>query len=334
LGIFYTDLDAALRTSEEFRRKADQEFHTGTSPLVKLAHFNFIDHVPPDYMHFWCLGVMRRFSLYTLHPKKKKKNVVWETEYEELNEHFRMLNEKNYCPSEFARKPRSLKFIKRFKATEFRQLLLYSGVILLKKLPMKYKKLFLLLLVSLRFLTNVDNLDDRENVLDYVQELLILFVRRSEEIFGEKFVTYNVHMLIHVVYFYRKFGSVDNFSCFLCESELGKYKKTVKSGYKPLQQFINRFAERLTAMALEVPKKCNFKPVLLKPMKNSNRREQRIKYRQLSYKGVHLRINRIGDQFCEMNEYPFMVKKIFHDLSNDQIYLSGDTSLLVYFMQS
>lgn len=39
----------------------------------------------------------------------------------------RLNNLKEYCPSDFARRPRSLDMCSKYKATEFRQFLLYTG---------------------------------------------------------------------------------------------------------------------------------------------------------------------------------------------------------------
>ena len=330
----YTDLSAPLRTSDEFRRRADPEYHNKpkTSPFVEYADFDFIKHIPPDYMHFWCLGVMKRFMKYTLNPKRKKRNVAWGRNYKEINRHLKMLRKERYCPSEFARQPRTLKEYSKFKATEFRQLMLYTGVVLLKKFPEQYKKLFLMLMVSIRFLTTLENSESRESTLGYVEELLKLFVQRSKKTLGKKFITYNVHMLIHVVFFCRVFGSVDNFSCFKFESELGTYKRSIKSGNRPLRQFINRLSEKLIAMKeARVPKQRTRTPVLLKPYKKPNREEQRVKYQQLKYKGVHLNLKRIGDRFCEINGHPFMVQDIIHDSYDSQIYLSGKRSHYVLY---
>ena len=62
---------------------------------------------------------------------------------------------KDFIPCEFARKPRSMKDIDRWKATEFKQLLLYTGPVVLSQIlhPNLYKH-FLLLFVGIHILIN------------------------------------------------------------------------------------------------------------------------------------------------------------------------------------
>ena len=78
-----------------------------------------------DYMHLVCLGVVRRLMLAWLKGPlicRLPANSV--REISEISAKFR-----SYMPSEFCRRPRSLSDIDRFKATEFPQILLYTGVV-------------------------------------------------------------------------------------------------------------------------------------------------------------------------------------------------------------
>ncbi|CAG7726050.1 unnamed protein product [Allacma fusca] len=47
------------RTNEEFRNKTDPKHHNGNSPLVDL-NFDIVKCFPYEFMHFVCLGVMRK----------------------------------------------------------------------------------------------------------------------------------------------------------------------------------------------------------------------------------------------------------------------------------
>ena len=72
-------------------------------------------------------------------------------------------------PSEFARQPRSLNEVERWKATEFRQFLLYTGMVVLKQFLSKdmYSH-FLTLCVGISILLETDN-ETRQEYLNYAR---------------------------------------------------------------------------------------------------------------------------------------------------------------------
>ena len=61
--------------------------------------------------------------------------------------------------------------------------------------------------------------------LDYANQLMHYFVKNSVKLYGEEFVVYNVHSLIHVADDVRRFGSLNKINAFPFESYLGKLKK-------------------------------------------------------------------------------------------------------------
>ena len=56
---------------------------------------------------------------------------IYNTQRRKLSDSLVAYNGK--LPREFARQPRSLDYLSRWKATEFREFLLYTGIIVLKK---------------------------------------------------------------------------------------------------------------------------------------------------------------------------------------------------------
>ena len=82
-----------------------------------------------DSMHLVFLGVTKRLlEFITSGPRCCK---ISNTQRKMLSEALVAYNGK--LPREFARQPRSLDYLSRWKATEFREFLLYNGVIVLKK---------------------------------------------------------------------------------------------------------------------------------------------------------------------------------------------------------
>jgi len=87
-----------------------------------------VTQVPLDCMHLVELGVMRKF-LQRLYNNK----VVEKLTKIEMETILKMLTSRSkYIPKEFARKPRTLLELPNWKATEYRQFLLYTGIVALK----------------------------------------------------------------------------------------------------------------------------------------------------------------------------------------------------------
>lgn len=144
-------------------------------------------------------------------------------------------------PSGFARRPRSLEFIKRWKATEFRQFLLYSGPIVLKDCVSKRVWCnFLVLHVAARLLSSPESYRSRNR---QSEELLKFFLGECMALYGAGMITLNLHCLRHLAECAVRFGPVEEFSAFPFEKFLGKIKRILRSGKKPLEQIARRIEE-------------------------------------------------------------------------------------------
>jgi len=92
--------------------------------------------------------------------------------------------------TEFARKPRSLLEWQRWKATEFRQFLLYTGpVALLAKLPDVVYNNFMLLYVGVFILLD-KHLSNSCKYINYAEELLVMFVKHYSDLYGSDMVVF------------------------------------------------------------------------------------------------------------------------------------------------
>jgi hypothetical protein len=146
-----------------------------------------------------------------------------------------------FVPREFARKPRSFSELDRWKATEFRQLLLYTGPLVLQHaLPLTVFNHFMLLSVGITLLSSP------RYCLEYntfAHELLVSFVEQSAILYGPGFLVYNVHGLVHLAADVQLHGSLDSCSAFPFENHLKVLKHLVRKSASPLPQIVRRVGE-------------------------------------------------------------------------------------------
>ncbi|XP_069192203.1 uncharacterized protein [Procambarus clarkii] len=121
-----------LRTDEDFRNQSNSQHHHGRSPFCDL-NINMVSTFPIDYMHQICLGVMKRLLLAWIRNKNVK---LCARQVDEISQ--RLIQLTQFVPMHFARKPRSLSEVDRWRATEYRQLLLYTGDSSKKTKPHRY----------------------------------------------------------------------------------------------------------------------------------------------------------------------------------------------------
>ncbi|XP_065643005.1 uncharacterized protein LOC136074598 [Hydra vulgaris] len=232
--------NARRRTDDSYKNLEFLGSHQhGASPLNEITD-QCISIFPLDYMHLICLGVMRRI----LQALKKGDRKVKLSNNNILQISENLLDLRKCIPSEFARRPRSLLDLDRWKATEFRQFLLYTGPVVLKGIldPERYKY-FLTLSVAASILLTPPN-DRRNNMLNYAKDLLRHFVKNSQQLYGNYFVVYNIHHLLHIGDDVEFFNSpLDNISAFPFENYLQTLKRYVRGSSNPAVQVAKRIQE-------------------------------------------------------------------------------------------
>lgn len=159
------------RTDDTFRCKLQPEHHNGISILENIPHFGMVTKFPLEYMHLICLGVVKKLLLniwFHGKPSHKLSNECLKNISDLL------VSIKNYVPVEFVRKTRSLHEVTRWKATELRFILLYSGPIVFKNLISEERYLhFLSLHVAIRILSCTELC---KMYITFAHNLLLYFV--------------------------------------------------------------------------------------------------------------------------------------------------------------
>ena len=226
-----------MRTNESFRRKEQESHHLLDSPMLCLDIDMILDF-PIDYMHQICLGVMKKLIEFWI-PSQKAKRHFSATDQGRAD--LRLIRMKPFISRDFARKPRPLSDFRHWKATEFRQFLLYTGWHVMKGiLPERLFRHFTSFSVACCILVSPAL---TAQYVDYAKELMVFFVKEAKNIYGGGMLSYNMHAMLHVADEAVRYGSLDEASAFRFENHLYQLKRRVRPGRHPLTQAYNRLCE-------------------------------------------------------------------------------------------
>ncbi|CAD6211835.1 GSCOCG00003856001-RA-CDS [Cotesia congregata] len=209
----------------------------GPSALINLMnYFDIVDGMSPDYMHAILLGVIKQHTEILLSSFGEDYYVGSPNQLEAIN--IKLLNFKH--PTCITRSPRNLTERKMWKATEWRSWILFYSLICLKDiLPQKYLE-HLALLVEAMYILLSDRINSDE--LDTSADSLILrYVVLYEEYFGTQAMTYNIHLLLHLIKSVIKLGPLRCHNTFIFENENHFLMKLQKSPNKILIQIARRY---------------------------------------------------------------------------------------------
>lgn len=197
--IVYSDTPGEKRTDEMFKNRTCPEHHSkifrNRASDLEEAGINMVTQFPIDPMHLIDLGVMRKMLNLLVSNMETEEEILLTNN---------LLSVVGYIPNEFGRKPRPIDELKRWKATEYRQFLLYTGIVVLKDVVSDDTYYhFLLIHCAYRLLCCPYSF---ENNLDASEKLLSDFVTFFPNIYGQKSLTYNVHNLLHICECVREMG--------------------------------------------------------------------------------------------------------------------------------
>lgn len=237
--VFNSEDRCPLRNDQDFVDKRYEMHQINRSPLVDLG-ISCISGFSLDYMHLVCLGLVKRL----LHFLTKGPNTCRLSLRQRTNISERLTALNGLMPREFARQPRSLPELERWKATEFRQFLLYTGPVVLRHVvPESVYEHYLCLTVGLSVMLDSDQ-DKREAYLTYSQQIIEYFVHKCKDVYGHTFTVYNVHNLLHLhedVQFFK--CSLNDVSSFKFENHMQIVKKLVRKSHNPIAQVAKRMIE-------------------------------------------------------------------------------------------
>jgi len=148
--------------------RAWKKYQHGISIFTtSVPSFGSVSCVPLDYCHVVCLGVMKKLIyLWVKGPRFLK---LKPSDIKLISD--KLIEMQQYTPKDFARKPRALSEFLNWKATEFRQFLLYTGPVVLKSvLKSDNYDHFIILHVAISILVNPE-LIKSEHFITYSHKL-------------------------------------------------------------------------------------------------------------------------------------------------------------------
>uniref|UniRef100_A0A182PX67 Transposase domain-containing protein n=1 Tax=Anopheles epiroticus TaxID=199890 RepID=A0A182PX67_9DIPT len=189
--VVFKSINAQIRTDKGFRDGEYPEHVKLASPLLDLPSFNIItDVITSDALHLFYLGVMKRLLL-GWRDGKLGKFCKWSADV--CNAVSSRL-EGIALPSEIHRRFRRLDELNNWKGTEFASFLHYAGIVVLKKvLPIEAYDHFLMLFCAVTILSSVEYKPN----WPVAGKMLETFILQYGEIYGEQYLTSNIHNLQH-----------------------------------------------------------------------------------------------------------------------------------------
>lgn len=209
-----SDAMKSLENTDNGIRGASVNGVKGPSLFMTLKHFDVVRGIGIDYMHCVLLGVQKLLLSLWFTPEHAKeefsiasKQGIVETRIGELKPN-----------SAIKRLPRSISdSLKFWKASEFKSFLLYFGVPCLFGVLPDYLLNHYILLVQGTFLLLKDSISEQELV--EAETCLQSFVEHFAGFYGSRYLTLNIHQLLHIVDEVRDLGPLFTHDCFSFEDK-------------------------------------------------------------------------------------------------------------------
>lgn len=233
-------IDDERRTDLSFRNRRQISHHKEYSLLERL-NIDMVEQFPTsDPMHLLELGIMKR--TFTMWVKGG-----WNFQHKLTDNDLVVLNRRLFAmnrdmPIEIHRSIRPTQALKHWKATEFRTMLLYAGMVAFKNILRndEYQH-FLKLVCSVHICTT-----DKYRLFIQIAKLIFHdYIEGYIDLYGIDSIGSNVHNLCHIIEDVERFGNLMTISTYPFENTLRLLKLKLRTCRRPLEQISRRLDEAL-----------------------------------------------------------------------------------------
>lgn len=246
--VCFPQSDAPLRTDLSFRRQDDKLHHKSISPLEHLGSSDGMrrldmvrDFSTSDPLHLLHQGVMKYcFRMWTDGTTVYQKKFSTD-DRKKIDQGIYQCNK--YLSSDINRRIRSLNFIKHFKATEFRSILLYTGLVIFKSVLPKHIYIHFVRLCLATRLVSCRTYVKHSNLKELARLLFSEYFRDFIKYYGADSVVSNIHYIIHIMDDVDHLGTLEENSTYPFENHLREMKLRTQATNMPLQQVTRRIVE-------------------------------------------------------------------------------------------
>lgn len=251
--VYFADFNAPKRTDEDFRSRKMPDYHKEKSALEDLTRIDgkplldmIQDFPTSDPLHLLEEGAMKRLLSIWRKGSVLCKKKITTIQLNALNIHIMCCNKE--LPTDIKRRLRTLEYVSYWKATEFRTLLLYVGIIIFKDiLDEEAYTHFLYLSLATRFYS-CEKYVRQTKYKEIARKLLSMFCNSFVNMYGKEEVVSNIHNISHIADDVDRFGSLNSISTYPFENHLHDIKMRIQPSKNAIEQITRRLAEMSYAM--------------------------------------------------------------------------------------
>ena len=205
--------------------------------MMTLRNYNIISGTAIDYMHCVLLGVVNLLLSLWFGSEHSRNHFYIGRSVALVDKRLKEIKP----PSAISRNPRAIsQHLKYFKASEYRSFLLYYSLpVLTGILPAQYWDHYCMLVIAISGLL-CESISEEQ--IAYCHQLLNAFCAQFSYLYGERYMSINVHLLLHLPDTVRELGPLWVYSCFHFEGLNGILKNLIHGTQKVDLQLLSSYS--------------------------------------------------------------------------------------------